>query len=245
MKTRLASYLGTAFAVALLSPSAFAVLSISNGDFESGIVDEANQTNVSGWFDVTTGQFFENTWQSSVNGIVSTDLESGFSGQANTVFSAFVPTPEGDVNVGSWLYQSIGTANGATTLDLTFQWGNPQDAPAGRDLGITVGVYAWDGIGAFVAGDDVDVLNAAGVTLLDSVSFSALGEPGGPTLHDALASLDLTGAGSQELFLRFNNFEPGTGDTAWVALDNVAIVPEPSAALLSGLGVLALLRRRR
>jgi hypothetical protein len=38
-------------------------------------------------------------------------------------------------------------------------------------------------------------------------------------------------------------FESGTGKT--MTVDNITVVPEPSAALLGGLGVLCLLRRRR
>ena len=59
-----------------------------------------------------------------------------------------------------------------------------------------------------------------------------------------IATLDLSGAGSQELFLRFNSFNPGNTES-WPVLDNVHIVPEPAAMALFGLALAGLLGFRR
>jgi hypothetical protein len=63
-------------------------------------------------------------------------------------------------------------------------------------------------------------------------------------------SLDLssiTGLNNQSFVaIRFDDFDNGTGNDA-MRIDNLLItaIPEPSSALLGGLGLLGLLRRRR
>jgi hypothetical protein len=76
---------------------------------------------------------------------------------------------------------------------------------------------------------------AAGVTSLASV--------GSPS-----ATISPTVANGGNLFFRWSGADVGgSGSRDEFALDNISItaVPEPSAALLGGLGLLALLRRRR
>ncbi|QDU57207.1 beta strand repeat-containing protein [Aeoliella mucimassa] len=192
-------------------------LSITNGNFENG--GGANIEDVTGWFDLNNGNFWEGTWQSNAQTTNGTNT---------AIFSSFEaddfgnPTP--DPNDGGYLYQPIGTAGGLTSLDVKFDWGAPTDDPGGRNLGMTVGVYAYNGTGTFVPGDNADVRGADGVTLLDSASYQiASSTAGGQELTDVLASLDLTGAGNQQLFLRFNNYLPGSTD-GWPTLDNVGLV---------------------
>lgn len=60
------------------------------------------------------------------------------------------------------------------------------------------------------------------------------------TTSGALTAFHFAGVGSDFETLQFDS---GTGTT--LTVDNVTVVPEPSAALLGGLGLLALLRRRR
>ena len=151
--------------------------------------------------------------------------------------------------MGNYLYQSIGTAGGVTSVQVNFDFGAPNDDPGGRVLGISVGIYAYDGVGAFTPGDNFDVHTGAGVTLLDSESFSLTSTGVDGQIANFSSTLDISGAGSQQLFLRFNNFRPANTES-WPVLDNVSIsaVPEPSTcAVLAGglaLGAVALRRRR-
>jgi len=164
------------------------------------------------------------------------------------VFSSYeaddfrVPSP--NPNDGSFLYQSIGTADGLSSIQIGFDWGAPDDANAGLEIGITIGIYAYDGQGGFIPADDVDVRGASGVTLLDSVSFTTTTTGIDGQIGTEIATLDLSGAGSQELFLRFNSFNPGNTES-WPVLDNVHIVPEPAAMALFGLALAGLLGFRR
>ncbi|MCA9240573.1 MAG: hypothetical protein KDA37_10250, partial [Planctomycetales bacterium] len=186
---------------------------LTNPDFENGGVAN-NLADVPDWSDSNTGAFFEQTWLGS----------QSFNGSNVVIFSSFetddfvAPTP--DTNDGGWLYQGIGTANGLTSLDVDFDWGAPNDDPGARNLGMTVAVYAYDGTGTFAPGDGSDVRGAAGVTLLDSASFSIASSTAGGQEQTESVSLDLTGAGSQQLFLRFNNYLPSTTQS-WPTLDNV------------------------
>ena len=209
--------LAVVLTLSVASQSALGQLVITNGDFETG--GGANLENVNSWFDFNTGNFWEGAWQSNAQ---------SFNGTNQIVFSSFeaddfgAPTP--DVNDGCYLYQSIGTANGADSVDISFDWGAPTDDPGGRFLGMTVGIYAYDGVGAFTAADGTDVRGAAGVTLLDSQSFTiASSTASGQMVTGVVATLDLSAAGSQELFLRFNGYLPGTGES-WPTLDNVSIL---------------------
>lgn len=242
--------LGIAVACSIaLAPAAGAALAITNGNFEdlSGFVqaDPGTSANVTGWYSVTTGSFWQNTWHDTRDPEVPTDLQSGFSGEGAAAFSGAAGGGQPSGTNGSWLYQSIGTADvSITMLPIRFDWGDFGNINGGtRDLGMTVSVY--ESNGTFVAGNNTDVNGASGVTLLDSVSLSMAAVSGPSKLVlGQVANLDLTGHTGGELFLRFNNWDAGA-DTPWLMLDNVAIVPEPSVALLGGLGILGLLRRRR
>lgn len=225
-----------------------AALSITNGDFETGIADQSTPEDVTGWFDMNNGQatFFQHTWHDSRDAEVPTDAQSGFSGQAAAALSGIAGDGQPSGLTGSWLYQSIGSDATVSTLSIRFDWGDFGNINGNlRDLGITVAVYELTG--SFTAADSVDINGAGGVTLLDFVSLSELklGASGPSKLFlDETVNLDISSQSGGELFLRFNNWDGGA-DTPWMMLDNVEIVPEPSAALLGGLGLLGLLRRRR
>lgn len=223
MKKTFASVLSVAFS----ATAAHAALSITNGDFAA----DATQTqNVTGWYDRgATGNWWESTWAGptvSPNGTSVLGLSYMFA-------------------TSNWAYQGIGTnSDSATSITVGFDAGSFTDAAGSRDLGVTVSLYKTDG--SFVPGDDVDIAGAAGVTLLDSFSWTALVAPGA-MVTGITDSLDLSGASStDQLFLRFVNFAGATGEP-WTAVDNITIspVPEPGAALLGGLGVFGLMRRRR
>lgn len=237
------SHITLAALLATAATSASAALSVSNGDFETGGGNNIN--NVTGWFEKTTGGFWEGAWQTN-NGAVTPNASNV------VVFSSFQADdfgmPAANANDGSFLYQSIGTADGATSLQVNFDFGAPNDDPGGRALGVTVGIYAYDGVGAFTAGDDIDVRGGAGITLLDSESFTLTSTGVDGLISSVSSTLDLSGAGSQQIFLRFNGYTAG-GTESWPVIDNVAItaVPEPGsfAALAGGIAVAAVALRRR
>jgi len=205
-----------------LCTSVQADLAITNGDFEVGA--GPSTPDVNDWYDNSTANFWENAWQSNDSWITPNGTQVVVFCAWNT---AAVDPNTGVVDplTGSYLYQSIGTSAGESSITIGFDWGSPDDVAAGRHDALTVSVLASDG--SFVPNDANDVLGAAGVTLLDSASFDyvALGTDG--EIFPAVATLDLSGANEgDEIFLRFNNYAIEAGADPWPVLDNVQIIPE-------------------
>ncbi|MBN1127179.1 MAG: PEP-CTERM sorting domain-containing protein [Sedimentisphaerales bacterium] len=208
--------------------SVASAFTITNGDFETG--GGENIDDVTGWYDLSTGSFWEGAWQTNASWITA-------NGTNVVVLSAY-NTVAGDPLAGSYLYQSMGASAGESSVMIGFDWGHPDDTAAGRIDGITISVLASDG--SFVADDAIDVYGAAGVSLLDSASYDhvALGTDG--EIFPVEVTLDLSGANAgDEIFLRFNSYMPEGGDP-WPILDNISIVPEPATLVLLGLGGLLL-----
>ena len=188
-------------------------LQITNGDFEADAGGGSVEA-VSLWYDDTSTNFYESAWQTD-NGAITPN------GTQVIVFCSW-NTVEEEPLTGSYVYQSIGTSAGETTLDLRFDWGHPDDVGAGRLDGITVS--AWTSDGTFVPGDGVDINGAAGVTLLDSASFTHTSEGTDGEIWSVDVTLDISGASAgDEIFLRFNNYQPVSGDP-WPVLDNVELL---------------------
>ena len=201
--------------VVLLSISfpAKAELVITNGDFEAD-AGAGDLENVSLWYDDLSTNFWESAWQSDRGGVTP-------NGTQVVVFCSW-NTVEGDPLTGSYIYQSIGTSSGESSVTIGFDWGHPDDVAADRNDGLTVSVLASDG--SFVADDANDVLGADGVTLLDSASYSHVAEGTDGEIFPVVVTLDLSGANAgDEIFLRFNNYLPEAGADPWPVLDNVQI----------------------
>ena len=99
-------------------------LAITNGDFETGVAE--NVEDVTSWFEFNTGNFWEGAWQSNASWITP-------NGTGIVVFSSFESddfgAPSTNTNDGSYLYQSIGTADGKTSVLIGFDWGAPMTIP--------------------------------------------------------------------------------------------------------------------
>lgn len=207
-----------------------AVLVITNGDFEKN-APASNTYDVDSWYDTissgaqTNNYWWESTWYGPTVSPTGTSVMG---------LSYMWTTP-------NWGYQSIGVNDGGLTeLKIRYDVGSFTDAGVPRDLGVTVSVYESDG--TFVGADNLDVDGAAGITLIDSVSTLYSAMPVGAYVTDTI-TLDMSTAGSGELFLRFINYAGQAGEP-WTAIDNVSIVPEPATLALLGLGGL-LVRRKR
>ncbi|MAT69047.1 MAG: hypothetical protein CMJ58_05930 [Planctomycetaceae bacterium] len=211
-------------ATLLAAPTARAALSIENGTFEVGIPDEVHQADVaSPWFDFSGANFWENAWQISIDGISPNDT-------AVLALSAFAANDTIDgAGQNGYAYQNIGTADGETSVTITFDWGSFDDAGGPRDLGLTFSILESDG--TFVPDNAIDVLGATGVTLIDQMSTSQMDVPVSGGFSESW-TFDLSSAGSGDLYLRLNNFEPVSGqDQTWLYVDNIRI-PGPTLTLV-------------
>ncbi len=180
-------------------------LAVTNGDFEA---DAVQTSNVTDWYDTITAtpaNWWESTWGGPTVSPNGTSV-LGLSYMNTTT---------------NWAYQSIGTGNGRSSLVVSYDVGSFTDAGGARDLGVTISVYESDG--SFVPADNTDVDGAAGITLIDSVSTLHAAVAIGAVITDQTVTLDLSTAGSGELFLRFINYAGATGEP-WTAIDNVQIL---------------------
>lgn len=179
----------------------------------------------------------------------------------NTLGSPWVEFDTTD-NFHDWVIQTTGGTFDSQFADTGIVAGFSKGIEGGfieRSIGTTLGLESsisfaldiveradrndWGAITVTLTGS---ISGAIGTPFLldpDNASFTAANDI---LLQQAAGTFDLTALPAQELFLRISNSSGSDAASQESFFDNVtaSIVPEPSAPLLGGLGMLVLLRRR-
>ena len=192
-------------------------LTITNGDFETGIIPPGD-TDVDLWYDVNTTNGDTEFWTNAQH-------EQGLSPTANTgvLLGDGNGTIGGAIDVGGrWVYQDIGTKETGGSYTLSFDYGNSIDISSDRTVAIRAEVYQGNFPGA---ADDNDIADQ-GLTLITTLDSPGTSLTGEGNYASFSSPLDLSSANTTDpLWLRLSNL-PGTGTTdvgSWVVIDNVDI----------------------
>ena len=198
-------------------------MSITNGNFESGLIPGSGDfADVPDWVDSNADFFWSKPWikdgaQPDAGGAAA------HNGTAVVLMSSLATGPAIDgAGLFGYVYQNIGAADGASAVTIGFETGIPLDGPTvlpGRDYGATWTILQTDG--TFVPGDELDILGAAGVTVIDQITLLYTGKIVGDVETEEW-TFDLSSANAGDLYLRFNTYS-GVNDGPWIGLDNVAI----------------------
>lgn len=224
-------------ATPLLSQSASAALAVTNGTFgtnnqNGGIVDGG------GWFESSTTNWVEGSW-------------SNGNAQAFPAGTGMALLMDGGGATLGYLYQSIGLIDAADlaagTLRITSDFAQKTD---GETNNARFDIL----VGNFTGSNGTDILGG-GLTSLGTFSLTAAQQGltfdrdvNSRALGITVANVSLAGRSvGDQIWLRIAEDRLTTFTAGDLIIDNVTatVVPEPSIALLGGLGALALLRRRR
>ena len=218
-------------ACALATGTSQAALTIQDGDF---------QASPAGSFVANSGWWEQNNISDNNAEFIKAESDSNspqYSGSPTTnVFAAFGTVINTSPKTGR-LYQNIGMYSGETSIQIGFtaiDLTNQAFAP------LTVEI--WYGGTAANAADGATLDTTIGASLASAVTYTSTDITNNAATN-LVATLNFTGATSGDaIWLSFGKLTAGT---TVAGFDNVSIVPEPSSALLLGIGALALLRRKR
>lgn len=221
-----------ASALAIAASPAHAAVTLTNGSFE------------------TTGALYP---PSVLGGLYEasgwTNLSSGTPFQASSALAANVPNGE--------FTSGPGTATGSRILRLVADEGAAIGATA-QLLGTMTAGETYTISADVFGGPGLIVTYGATISLVDAVNLSPSTTYASQTVSGVADTVFTAGAfnfsytataldNGNPLVLLLTTPGLGGGQASRGGLDNIqlSVVPEPSAALLGGLGLLALLRRRR
>ena len=182
--------------------SMVSALEITNGDFEEGDTG----WDVPSWYE---------TDPPSPDNAKGPWVYQG-SAAVNDTQVLFMPQAQG------YCYQYIGDADGTHSIDISFEWAPSHGTGGGGDVGISFMILESDG--TFVPGEETDVYNATGITVLDEVSQVQTVDISDGPIYETW-TLDLTGAtpGNELYFRIYNTTEE------YMSIDNITMVPSPIA----------------
>jgi MYXO-CTERM domain-containing protein len=169
------------------------------------------------------------TYNADDEGLIGRIVDlSGFAGNSVTLSFSYA------IGTGNTIYTHLRAMDNATTAwntNIGAQNGNSWDTNSG---GTTYNLF--DGLTLPVSGTTNSGDSAEAVSFTGSGSYSETIDLSGYTISDL---------GNYKWLLLGFAADATTNNTSTISNLSLTVVPEPSAALLGGLGMLALLRRRR
>ena len=237
------------FSLSGLLSAALYINPITNGDFEddlgltvgSGVGNFTNTA--SGWFGengTSKGDYIQ--WEGSDSGTVPDD--------ANGEVWGGIAINENDSNNPGAYYQTIGTNEDNFKVRVSMTVGDRSNF---LFQDIMVSLYSGN-----VTGANGSSLSGLGATLLDSATITnsvfTLGDARDGSIAAQTATISglelntgTTGVAGQDLWLEISSTVPGSNAWQYQAFidDVVVAIPEPSSALLLGIGALGFAVRRK
>lgn len=196
-------------------------------------------SSITGWGESATGT------TGGFNDFIGTTT-SGTTTATFTPFGGTGATP--GISTVGYLYRELGTLGGDTSITIGGVNYNrsraPSTTPTSQFNTLRFELFSLDAASTFTFEESGNDILGIG-TSLGSFDVNASTTPGASVSFSQMIDVSAVAADAR-IFLRISN--PGTQNGTQAAfVDNLSIVsiPEPSAALLGGLGMLALLRRRR
>lgn len=202
-----------------------ATLSLSNANFQ----DSGHNTNPTSWVTTETAQSSVYVWAANGGIPAGTNVLAMWGNAGQNVQQSFATIGSGGA-----------TADQYNDYTITFDAGWRGRA-VGQPFSFTLSLI--NVTDSTILGSATYTLPAPTVAVGNTYAVHATGASVNFTYNNTLGSLvgdtvalRISGAGTTN---------DGGVNTAWVDNISVTAIPEPSAALLGGLGLLALLRRRR